>query len=200
MKESFSFFKKSLKIVLKVTTLTWAFFFASFLRACVKSINSKASLSCKFFLSPQVDSANAGRVLASDAAVFLKKSGLTDLILGKVFNDNYLIILSLASVSILCKLKYLVVLQDMWSSVMCSQSCYPVVSNFKYPWLFYYVCSSWWKLKQYLNLSPQISAIIKVKTWTFIQECIVKWSENLSASSQCCGILCLLFLCFRFGT
>uniref|UniRef100_A0A8C0BEY4 Epidermal growth factor receptor pathway substrate 15 n=1 Tax=Buteo japonicus TaxID=224669 RepID=A0A8C0BEY4_9AVES len=42
-----------------------------------------------------VDSANAGRVLASDAAVFLKKSGLTDLVLGKVFNDNYLIILSL---------------------------------------------------------------------------------------------------------
>lgn len=51
-------------------------------------------------------------MLASDAAVFLKKSGLTDLVLGKVFNDNYLIILSLASVSILCKLKYLVALQD----------------------------------------------------------------------------------------
>uniref|UniRef100_A0A8B9FYU7 Epidermal growth factor receptor pathway substrate 15 n=1 Tax=Amazona collaria TaxID=241587 RepID=A0A8B9FYU7_9PSIT len=33
----------------------------------------------------QVDSANAGRVLASDAAVFLKKSGLTDLVLGKEF-------------------------------------------------------------------------------------------------------------------
>lgn len=32
----------------------------------------------------QVDLANSGRVLASDAAVFLKKSGLTDLILGKV--------------------------------------------------------------------------------------------------------------------
>ncbi|KAF1469078.1 Epidermal growth factor receptor substrate 15, partial [Eudyptula minor novaehollandiae] len=38
------------------------------------------------FLSPQVDSANAGRVLASDAAVFLKKSGLTDLILGKIWD------------------------------------------------------------------------------------------------------------------
>ncbi|KAM6456463.1 epidermal growth factor receptor substrate 15 isoform 1-T1 [Liasis olivaceus] len=34
----------------------------------------------------QVDPSNSGRVLASDAAVFLKKSGLTDLILGKVWN------------------------------------------------------------------------------------------------------------------
>ncbi|NXW13172.1 EPS15 factor, partial [Circaetus pectoralis] len=33
-----------------------------------------------------VDSANAGRVLASDAAVFLKKSGLTDLVLGKIWD------------------------------------------------------------------------------------------------------------------
>ncbi|XP_071665972.1 epidermal growth factor receptor substrate 15 isoform X2 [Patagioenas fasciata] len=33
----------------------------------------------------QVDATNAGRVLASDAAVFLKKSGLTDLVLGKEF-------------------------------------------------------------------------------------------------------------------
>lgn len=32
----------------------------------------------------QVDTGNTGRVLASDAAVFLKKSGLPDLILGKV--------------------------------------------------------------------------------------------------------------------
>lgn len=87
-------------------------------------------MSCEVFFSPQVDSANAGRVLASDAAVFLKKSGLTDLVLGKVFNDNYLIILSLASCSILCKLKYLVVLQDMLSSLMCFQLCYPTVSNF----------------------------------------------------------------------
>uniref|UniRef100_A0A663M6W8 Epidermal growth factor receptor pathway substrate 15 n=1 Tax=Athene cunicularia TaxID=194338 RepID=A0A663M6W8_ATHCN len=40
-----------------------------------------------FFFSPhQVDSANAGRVLASDAAVFLKKSGLTDLVLGKIWD------------------------------------------------------------------------------------------------------------------
>lgn len=60
-----------------------------------------------FFFYPQVDSANTGRVLASDAAVFLKKSGLTDLVLGKVFNDKNLIILALASVSVLCKLKYL---------------------------------------------------------------------------------------------
>lgn len=66
----------------------------------------------RFFSSSQVDTTNAGRVLASDAAVFLKKSGLTDLVLGKVFDDNYLISLSLASVSIQCKLKYLVVLQD----------------------------------------------------------------------------------------
>ncbi|KFV85594.1 Epidermal growth factor receptor substrate 15, partial [Struthio camelus australis] len=36
--------------------------------------------------SPQVDSANTGRVLASDAAVFLKKSGLTDLVLGKIWD------------------------------------------------------------------------------------------------------------------
>ncbi|NXI87365.1 EPS15 factor, partial [Rhipidura dahli] len=35
---------------------------------------------------PQVDSTNAGRVLASDAAVFLKKSGLTDLVLGKIWD------------------------------------------------------------------------------------------------------------------
>ncbi|XP_053929278.1 epidermal growth factor receptor substrate 15 isoform X3 [Cuculus canorus] len=34
----------------------------------------------------QVDSTNAGRVLASDAAVFLKKSGLTDLVLGKIWD------------------------------------------------------------------------------------------------------------------
>ncbi|XP_014454184.1 epidermal growth factor receptor substrate 15 isoform X2 [Alligator mississippiensis] len=34
----------------------------------------------------QVDTANTGRVLASDAAVFLKKSGLTDLILGKIWD------------------------------------------------------------------------------------------------------------------
>ncbi|XP_031458171.1 epidermal growth factor receptor substrate 15 isoform X4 [Phasianus colchicus] len=34
----------------------------------------------------QVDSANTGRVLASDAAVFLKKSGLTDLVLGKIWD------------------------------------------------------------------------------------------------------------------
>ncbi|XP_015267449.1 PREDICTED: epidermal growth factor receptor substrate 15 [Gekko japonicus] len=34
----------------------------------------------------QVDPGNTGRVLASDAAVFLKKSGLTDLILGKIWD------------------------------------------------------------------------------------------------------------------
>ncbi|XP_063153998.1 epidermal growth factor receptor substrate 15 isoform X2 [Candoia aspera] len=34
----------------------------------------------------QVDPSNSGRVLASDAAVFLKKSGLADLILGKVWD------------------------------------------------------------------------------------------------------------------
>ncbi|KAI5938145.1 epidermal growth factor receptor substrate 15 isoform X1 [Manis javanica] len=34
----------------------------------------------------QVDTGNAGRVLASDAAVFLKKSGLPDLILGKIWD------------------------------------------------------------------------------------------------------------------
>uniref|UniRef100_A0A669PDW6 Epidermal growth factor receptor pathway substrate 15 n=1 Tax=Phasianus colchicus TaxID=9054 RepID=A0A669PDW6_PHACC len=39
-----------------------------------------------FFFYPQVDSANTGRVLASDAAVFLKKSGLTDLVLGKIWD------------------------------------------------------------------------------------------------------------------
>lgn len=49
-----------------------------------------------FFLH-QVDSTNAGRVLASDAAVFLKKSGLTDLVLGKVFNGSYLIYLIVLS-------------------------------------------------------------------------------------------------------
>uniref|UniRef100_A0A8C5THY2 Epidermal growth factor receptor pathway substrate 15 n=1 Tax=Malurus cyaneus samueli TaxID=2593467 RepID=A0A8C5THY2_9PASS len=43
-------------------------------------------LSCEGFFLPQVDSANAGRVLASDAAVFLKKSGLTDLVLGKIWD------------------------------------------------------------------------------------------------------------------
>lgn len=36
------------------------------------------------FVSFQVDTGNTGRVLASDAAVFLKRSGLPDLILGKV--------------------------------------------------------------------------------------------------------------------
>ncbi|XP_064003423.1 epidermal growth factor receptor substrate 15 isoform X2 [Pogoniulus pusillus] len=34
----------------------------------------------------QVDAANTGRVLASDAAVFLKRSGLTDLVLGKIWD------------------------------------------------------------------------------------------------------------------
>ncbi|XP_036303141.1 epidermal growth factor receptor substrate 15 isoform X3 [Pipistrellus kuhlii] len=34
----------------------------------------------------QVDTANTGRVLASDAAAFLKKSGLPDLILGKIWD------------------------------------------------------------------------------------------------------------------
>ncbi|XP_030063097.1 epidermal growth factor receptor substrate 15 isoform X2 [Microcaecilia unicolor] len=34
----------------------------------------------------QVDSGNTGKVLASDAAVFLKTSGLTDLILGKIWD------------------------------------------------------------------------------------------------------------------
>ncbi|XP_072505526.1 epidermal growth factor receptor substrate 15 isoform X2 [Notamacropus eugenii] len=34
----------------------------------------------------QVDSSNVGRVLASDAATFLKKSGLPDLILGKIWD------------------------------------------------------------------------------------------------------------------
>uniref|UniRef100_A0A4X1WAY6 Epidermal growth factor receptor pathway substrate 15 n=1 Tax=Sus scrofa TaxID=9823 RepID=A0A4X1WAY6_PIG len=38
-----------------------------------------------WFVSFQVDSGSTGRVLASDAAVFLKKSGLPDLILGKEF-------------------------------------------------------------------------------------------------------------------
>lgn len=37
-----------------------------------------------WFVSFQVDTGNTGRVLASDAAVFLKRSGLPDLILGKV--------------------------------------------------------------------------------------------------------------------
>lgn len=41
------------------------------------------------FVSFQVDTGNAGRVLASDAAVFLKKSGLPDLILGKVVFVHY---------------------------------------------------------------------------------------------------------------
>uniref|UniRef100_A0A8C7EHK0 Epidermal growth factor receptor pathway substrate 15 n=1 Tax=Nothoprocta perdicaria TaxID=30464 RepID=A0A8C7EHK0_NOTPE len=39
-----------------------------------------------FLFFSQVDSANTGRVLASDAAVFLKKSGLTDLVLGKIWD------------------------------------------------------------------------------------------------------------------
>lgn len=39
------------------------------------------------FVSFQVDTSNTGRVLASDAAAFLKKSGLPDLILGKVVFD-----------------------------------------------------------------------------------------------------------------
>ncbi|CAM4716441.1 unnamed protein product [Lepidochelys kempii] len=34
----------------------------------------------------QVDSGNTGRVVASDAAAFLKKSGLTDLVLGKIWD------------------------------------------------------------------------------------------------------------------
>ena len=34
----------------------------------------------------QVDTGNTGRVLASDAAVFLKKSGLPDLVLGKIWD------------------------------------------------------------------------------------------------------------------
>ncbi|XP_061200818.1 epidermal growth factor receptor substrate 15 isoform X2 [Neopsephotus bourkii] len=50
---------------------------------CPLKLSSANPLYEKFYR--QVDSANAGRVLASDAAVFLKKSGLTDLVLGKEF-------------------------------------------------------------------------------------------------------------------
>uniref|UniRef100_A0A8C0RG23 Epidermal growth factor receptor pathway substrate 15 n=1 Tax=Canis lupus familiaris TaxID=9615 RepID=A0A8C0RG23_CANLF len=39
-----------------------------------------------WFKSFQVDTGNTGRVLASDAAVFLKRSGLPDLILGKIWD------------------------------------------------------------------------------------------------------------------
>lgn len=35
-------------------------------------------------IPPQVDPSNSGRVAASDAALFLKTSGLADLVLGKV--------------------------------------------------------------------------------------------------------------------
>lgn len=41
------------------------------------------------FISFQVDTGSTGRVLASDAAAFLKKSGLPDLILGKVVFVHY---------------------------------------------------------------------------------------------------------------
>lgn len=52
-KGSFSFFKKSLKIVLEVTVLTRVFFFGSFLRACVKEIASIQKLDCHVrFFSP----------------------------------------------------------------------------------------------------------------------------------------------------
>lgn len=70
------------------------------------------------FFSPQVDAANTGRVLASDAAVFLKRSGLTDLVLGKVFNDTWLIILTFASVASQYKPKSLVVLQGTLSALL----------------------------------------------------------------------------------
>uniref|UniRef100_A0A2R9AXQ4 Epidermal growth factor receptor pathway substrate 15 n=1 Tax=Pan paniscus TaxID=9597 RepID=A0A2R9AXQ4_PANPA len=43
-------------------------------------------LSTYGFVSFQVDTGNTGRVLASDAAAFLKKSGLPDLILGKIWD------------------------------------------------------------------------------------------------------------------
>lgn len=46
-------------------------------------------LSTYGFVSFQVDTGNTGRVLASDAAAFLKKSGLPDLILGKVVFVHY---------------------------------------------------------------------------------------------------------------
>uniref|UniRef100_A0A2K6ES56 Epidermal growth factor receptor pathway substrate 15 n=1 Tax=Propithecus coquereli TaxID=379532 RepID=A0A2K6ES56_PROCO len=39
-----------------------------------------------WFVSFQVDTGNTGRVLASEAAAFLKKSGLPDLILGKIWD------------------------------------------------------------------------------------------------------------------
>lgn len=53
------------------------------------SVRNTNNFVCVFVVSLlfvffQVDTGNTGRVLASDAAAFLKKSGLPDLILGKV--------------------------------------------------------------------------------------------------------------------
>lgn len=44
---------------------------------------------CAFLSSAQVDPTGSGRVAAGDAALFLKRSGLADLVLGKVGADLF---------------------------------------------------------------------------------------------------------------
>lgn len=44
---------------------------------------------CVFVSSAQVDPTGSGRVAAGDAALFLKRSGLADLVLGKVVADLF---------------------------------------------------------------------------------------------------------------
>lgn len=44
---------------------------------------------CVFVSSAQVDPTGSGRVAAGDAALFLKRSGLADLVLGKVGADLF---------------------------------------------------------------------------------------------------------------
>ncbi|KAL0604426.1 Epidermal growth factor receptor substrate 15 [Plecturocebus cupreus] len=46
----------------------------------------KGNITHQDLLGGGVDTSNTGRVLASDAAAFLKKSGLPDLILGKIWD------------------------------------------------------------------------------------------------------------------
>lgn len=52
---------------------------------------------CVFVSLAQVDPTGSGRVAAGDAALFLKRSGLADLVLGKVGADFHSLAASLCS-------------------------------------------------------------------------------------------------------
>lgn len=65
----------------------------------------------------------------------------------------------------------------MWSSLLCFQLFYPIVPI---------VSIQSWKLLQYLNLSSQLSIIMKVKMWTFLQESIINGGRTCQLPLKHC--------------